>query len=101
MNDEQRQVCENFRCAMNAVSTGPDAYPLYAPLAAIEWATLEDLAYRITREICADPQTDDERAWRRAGKATLALMAHAQAGDRDPAIAQEWFAARAALRPMA
>jgi hypothetical protein len=89
VNDERRQVCENFRCAMKAVSTGADAYPLYAPLAAIEWATLEDLAYRITRGVCADPQTDDERAWRRAGQATLALMAHAPAGDRDRAIAQE------------
>jgi hypothetical protein len=43
---------------------------------------------RIISEVCADPQTDDERAWRRAAQATLALMAHAQAGDRDPAIAR-------------
>ena len=81
MNDEQRQVCENFRCAMNAVSTGPDAYPLYAPLAAIEWATLEDLAYRITRQVCADPQTGDERAWL-AGGAGHAGAYGARAGRR-------------------
>jgi hypothetical protein len=100
VNDEQRYVCENFRTAVNLVSTGADGYP-DDPRQPTEWRMLNGLAYGLARDMFAESADVEEAKWRRAGEAMLALIAHAKAGQRDSAVAQEWFAARADLPPMA
>jgi hypothetical protein len=100
MNDEQRYVCENFRTALNLVSTGDDGYP-DDPRQATEWRLLNGLAYGLARDMFADPADAEEAKWRRAGEAMLALIAHGKAAQRDPVVAEELFAARADLPPMA
>ena len=99
MNEEQRFICENLRTALNGLHTGSDGYSNDISQEG-QWRLVSGLCYGILTDVFPDPADDDERAWRRVAQATWDLIASEKAGVRDPDVAEEWFAAKAAMPPM-
>jgi hypothetical protein len=98
MTDEERHTIETFKATVSLIKTGADGYPVPHPMLRVELDSTAMLALKVhvmlTRR---DDLTAAERSVLNLVSATSRLIAATDDHNRDPAIPEAWFRARAEL----
>lgn len=99
MTDAERHTIEIFKGAVNRIKTGADGYPITHEMLDVELQATGRLVLEVDQILL--PHRDELDAELRSvlalADATSNWIAETESGNRDPAIAQAWFRARAEL----
>jgi hypothetical protein len=103
MTEDQRHTIETFKAGVSLTKTGADGFPIPHEFLGLELQVLGRLVLKVDTILLGRPDVrlDDlnaeERSLLALTDATSRLIAAMESGDRDPAIPEAWFKARAAL----
>ena len=96
MTPDERNTVNLFKAAVNMIKTGPDGFPLANQ--GLELAVAARLALQVTRDCLRRGEPDAEQRSLMALTGTTSRIIEATYdGNRDPAIPEKWFRARAEL----
>lgn len=98
MPDPTPRLVQAFLAADSLIKLGPDGYPQYHEHSGLELKHLDDSAEKLTKLLAGrDDLTDHETSVLRLARTDTAWLAAMKRGDRDPALAEARFRARAEL----
>jgi hypothetical protein len=98
MTEEERHTIEAFKAGVSVIRTGADGYPIPHEAIGAELYGLSILGLKVATILLGpDDLNAAQRSVLNLSNATSRLIAATQNGDRDPAIPEAWFRARAEL----
>jgi glycine/D-amino acid oxidase-like deaminating enzyme len=92
--DDERREIDRFKVGISLLRTGPDGFPLLGQ--ELELDILSRQVLKIDM-ICKSADTAEKASLFKLADATSRLIAAMISGERDPAIPEAWFKARAEL----
>lgn len=96
LTPDERRTIDEFKTGISLLRTGPDGFPL--PGQALELHVLGHFVLKVDTILIGRSDLDaEERSLLNLADATSKLISATDSGDRDPAIPEAWFRARAEL----